>query len=177
MSDLTPPVHAGDHVAGPPGARVTLVEYADFECPTCGEAYHVLRQVRRAFGPNLRFVFRHFPLRVSHPHSLAAAKAAEAAAEQGQFWEMHDRLFEGQTDLTDAALFRHAGELGLDRDRFRRDIGSPEAEARILEHLASGMQSGVKGTPTFFIEGERHRGRYDRESLMDAVARAAVAVR
>lgn len=175
MSVLTPPVSERDHAAGPPEARVTLVEYADFECPTCGEAFDTIRQVRRAFGPNLRFVFRHFPLRVSHPHALPAARAAETAAEQGKFWEMHDRLFRRQSKLTEPDLFAHADRLGLDLERFRRDMASPAIEARVLEQLASGVQSGVQGTPTFFIEGERYTGRLDGRSLMDALARAALA--
>jgi protein-disulfide isomerase len=174
MTALTPGVNELDHADGPAGARVTLVEYADFECPSCGEAFPVIQQVRQAFGPNLRFVFRHFPLRSSHPHALGAAKAAEAAAAQGKFWAMHQRLFQHQTQLAEADLLRHARKLGLDLERFQRDLASSTAETRIREDLASGAQSGVRGTPTLFIDGERYTGRHDRVSLIDALARAAV---
>jgi protein-disulfide isomerase len=173
---LDPPVSELDHAEGPAGARITLVEYADFECPSCADAFRVLQQVKPAFGPNLRFVFRHFPLRASHPHALAAAKAAEAADAQGKFWPMYERLFQHQTQLTDTDLRHHARKLGLDLERFERDIGSRLAEVRILEDLASGARSGVNGTPSFFIHGERYRGPLDRASLIDALARAAMTV-
>lgn len=172
---LDPPVSELDHVEGSAAARVTLVEYADFECPVCGELAAVLQEVRRAFGPNLRFVFRHFPLRSSHPHALPAAKAAEAADAQGKFWPMHERLFQHQTQLTDPDLLRHARKLDLDLERFQRDTASRTAEVRIREDLASGARSGVNGTPALYINGERYAGPLDRVSLVDALARAAVA--
>ena len=175
MITLTPPVNQLDHADGPPTARVTLVEYADFECPSCAGVQGMLEEVRRAFGPNLRFVFRHFPLRNTHPHALAAAKAAEAADAQGKFWAMYRRLFEHQAHLTDDDLLRHARKLGLDLERFQRDMASRTAEVRIREDLAGGARSGVTGTPTFFIDGERYAGRHDRSALIDALARAAVA--
>lgn len=174
MSTLVPPVSELDHAQGPPTARVTLVEYGDFECPTCAAAFEVVEAARRAFGPNLRYVFRHFPLRSTHPHALAAAKAAEAAAAQGKFWPMHARLFAHQTQLTDADLLRHARKLDLDPDRFQRDMASRTAEVRIREDLASGVRSGVGGTPTFFIEGEPYTGPIERQALIDALARSAV---
>jgi len=174
VSMLDPPVHELDHAEGLPSARVTLVEYADFECPTCAAAFEVVEAARRALGPNLRYVFRHFPLRSSHPHALAAAKAAEAAAAQGKFWPMHARLFAHQTQLADPDLLRHARKLGLDPERFQRDMASPAAEVRIREDLASGVRSGVSGTPTFFIEGERYAGPIERGALIDALARSAV---
>jgi protein-disulfide isomerase len=171
---LDPPIDARDHAQGPTGARVTLVEYADFECPSCGEAYPLVKAVQRAFGDNLRFVFRHFPLRASHPHALAAARAAEAAAEQGRFWQMHDRLFERQHALEDADLRRHARKLGLDAERFARTLAAPESEQRVLADLASGNRSGVRGTPTFFINGTRYDGPLLRDRLVTALARAAL---
>lgn len=171
---LDPPVTARDHAQGPAGARVTLVEYADFECPSCGEAYALVKGVQRAFGDNLRLVFRHFPLRASHPHSLAAARAAEAAAEQGRFWQMHDRLFERQHALSDDDLRHHARKLGLDPERFARAASAPESEQKVLADLAGGNRSGVRGTPTFFINGVRYDGPLLRDPLMSALARAAL---
>ncbi|HEX2218494.1 MAG TPA: DsbA family protein [Gemmatimonadales bacterium] len=176
MGRLTPPVGERDHVQGPANARVTLVEYGDFECPHCAELYPLIQAARKAFGGNLRFAFRHFPLRASHPHALAAARAAEAAGEQGKFWEMHDRLFQRQTELTDPDLRRHAGELGLDIERFARSFGAREHEVRIREDLASAAQSGARGTPSLFINGDLYEGALDRDELFAALARAAVAV-
>jgi Na+:H+ antiporter, NhaA family len=172
--DLSPPVGERDHADGPAGARVTLVEYGDYECPSCAETFGTIQEVRRAFGPNLRFVFRHFPLRSSHPHAQAAAQAAEAAAEQGKFWPMHERLFRHQTQLGKDDLIRHAEALGLDIERFRRDMASRETEVRVREDIAGGARSGVGGTPTLFINGARYPGRHDRASLIDALARAAM---
>jgi protein-disulfide isomerase len=175
MSGLTPPVSPRDHAIGPADARVTLVEYGDFECPHCGAAYGLVQAARKAFGGNLRFVFRHFPLRASHPRALPAAQAAEAAAEQGRFWEMHDRLYRHQAQLTDEAFLRHARELGLDLDRFRLSLESPVHERRIRDDLASAGASGARGTPTLFINGERYAGPLERDALMAALARAALA--
>src|ERR671918_949611 len=143
MSALTPPVTERDHVLGPADARVTLVEYGDFECPYCGALEPVIEAARTAFGGNLRFVFRHFPLRSSHPHALSAAKAAEAAGEQGRFWDMHHRLYQRQTELEDADLLRHARKIGLDEARFQREMAARSHEVRIREDLASAAQSGA----------------------------------
>ncbi|MGH7580314.1 MAG: DsbA family protein [Gemmatimonadales bacterium] len=175
MGRLTPPVTERDHALGPADARVTLVEYGDFECPHCGALHSLLQAARKAFGGNLRLVFRHFPLRSSHPHALAAAKAAEAAAEQGKFWEMHDRLFQRQTELEDEDLTRHARKIGLDLGRFERELGARAHEVRIREDLASAAQSGANGTPSLFINGERYEGPLERDDLFAALARAAVA--
>lgn len=175
MSQLTPPASERDHAEGPADARVTLVEYGDFECPVCGEAYSAIKAAQKAFGPNLRFVFRHFPLRSSHPHALAAAKAAEAAAAQDRFWAMHDILFRHQAELDEEALLRYARKVGLDLERFQRDLGGREAELRIREDLTSGGLSGVKGTPSLYVNGERYDGPRKRTVLIDILARAAVA--
>ena len=175
MSALSSPVSERDHVVGPADARVTLVEYGDFECPHCGALHPIVQAARKAFGGNLRFVFRHFPLRSSHPHALAAAKAAEAAGEQGRFWEMHDRLYRHQAALTDADLERHAGEVGLDLERFRRSLNERVHEVRIREDLASAAQSGARGTPSLFINGEPYEGPIERDEIFGALARAAVA--
>jgi formate-nitrite transporter family protein len=172
---LTSEVGERDHTLGAADARVTLVEYGDFECPDCGRAYPVLKAVQKALGPNLLFVFRHFPLRASHPHAGAAAEAAEAAGAQGRFWEMHDRLFEHQMALEDDALRRHARKLGLDLEQFEREMRLHTHEGRMREDLASGAASSVRGTPTLFINGIRYDGPRDRSSLVAALARAAVA--
>jgi len=174
MSLLSPPLADRDHLRGSADARVTLVEYGDFECPACGEAYPVLREVRKAFGENLRFAFRHFPLVISHPHALVAAEAAEAAAAQGKFWPMHDRLFEHQDALDDRALTRHARKIGLDLDQFESALASRVYEARVREDLASGQASGLLGTPGLFINRVLYTGVRDRASLVAALAQAAV---
>jgi formate-nitrite transporter family protein len=170
-----PPVSERDHVLGQADARVTLVEYGDYECPHCGAIYPVVEAARAAFGRNLRFAFRHFPLRSSHPHALAAAKAAEAAGEQGKFWPMHDRLYRKQSELTDEDLKRHAQKIGLDLPRFERELSARVHEERIREDLASAAKSGAAGTPSLFINGELYEGSLDRDELFAALARAAVA--
>lgn len=175
MSRLTPPVTERDHVLGPADARVTLVEYGDYECPHCGAVYPVIEAARKAFGGNLRFVFRHFPLRSSHPHALAAAKAAEAAGEQGRFWEMHHRLYQRQTELEDGDLVNHARAIGLDEARFQRELNARTHEVRIREDLVSASQSGAAGTPSLFINDERYQGSLERRDVFAALARAAVA--
>jgi protein-disulfide isomerase len=175
MSSLTPPVTDRDHVLGPADARVTLVEYGDFECPHCRAVLPVIEAARTAFGDNLRFVFRHFPLRSSHPRSLPAARAAEAAGEQGRFWEMYRRLYERQTELGDEDLRTHARAIGLDLPRFERELTARAHEARIREDLVSAAGSGASGTPALFINGERYAGPLGRDEVFAALARAAVA--
>ena len=175
MSSLTPPVSERDHVLGSPDARVTLVEYGDFECPHCRALLPVIEAARTAFGDNLRFAFRHFPLRSSHPHALPAAKAAEAAGEQGRFWEMYRRLYERQTELGDEDLRRHGREIGLDFPRFERELTARAHELRIRDDLASAAASGATGTPSLFINGELYTGALRRDDVLAALARAAVA--
>lgn len=169
---LTLPVSARDHTLGPADAPGTLVEYGDYECPHCGRAYPIVKDVRRRLGPRLRFVFRNFPLRESHPHAQHAAESAEAAGAQGKFWEMHDRLFERQFALDDEYLVEYAGDLGLDVERFRRELAARTYEPRVREDFRSGVTSGVNGTPTFFINGTRHDGSWDVEPLVAALERA-----
>jgi protein-disulfide isomerase len=170
---LTLPVGERDHIAGPSEAPVTLVEYGDYECPDCGRAYPIVKQVQQGLGRALRFVFRNFPLRESHPHAQHAAEAAEAAAAQGKFWEMHDRLFERQFALDDENLIEYAGDLGLDVARFRRELAGRVYEPRVREDFRSGVASGVNGTPTFFINGSRYDELWDVGSLVAALRRAA----
>lgn len=168
------PVTAEDHVLGPASARVTLVEYGDFECPSCGQAYPVLQAVRRAFGPNLRYVFRHFPLRDSHPHAEAAAEAAEAARIEGKFWEMHDRLFEHQDTLDERSLVRHARKIGADATRVERELRERVHAARVGRDVESGRAGGVRGTPSLFINGVIYTGTRERATLVAALAAGAM---
>jgi protein-disulfide isomerase len=171
-TELTLPVGERDHVQGPPDAPVTLVEYGDYECPDCGRAYPIVKQIRQRMGRRLRFVFRNFPLREVHPHAQHAAEAAEAAGAQGGFWTMHDRLFERQFALDDDALVEYATELGLDAARFRAELAAGEYEPRVREDFRSGVMSGVNGTPTFFINGARHDDAWDAETLLAALQRS-----
>lgn len=172
-SHLTPPVGSRDHAAGPQDAPLTLVEYGDFQCPHCGRAYPIVKDVQRALGSELRFVFRNFPLTNIHPEAEHAAEAAEAAGAQGAFWQMHDRLFERQFALDDDHLLEYATELGLDADRIRGQLEAGAYAARVREDFMSGVKSGVNGTPTFFINGVRYDGSWDREPLLAALSAAA----
>ena len=170
--DLAVPVDPRrDHIRGPAKAPVTLVEYGDFECPYCGEAEPVIREMLADYG-DVRYVWRHLPLTDVHPHAQLAAEGSEAAAAQGKFWEMHDQLLEHQGALTADDLIGYAGELGLNADRFARDLANDAGAARIDEHIDSADLSGVSGTPTFFINGKRHHGAYDLGELSDAVRAA-----
>ena len=172
-SHLTLPVGSRDHAAGPQDAPLTLVEYGDFQCPHCGRAYPIVKDVQRALGSELRFVFRNFPLTKIHPEAEHAAEVAEAAGAQGAFWQMHDRLFERQFALDDDHLLEYATELGLDGDRIRGELEAGTYAARVREDFMSGVKSGVNGTPTFFINGVRYDGSWDREPLLAALSAAA----
>jgi len=174
---LTPPIGARDHVQGPVDAPVSLVEYGDFECPHCGRAYPIVKAVLKAMGPRLRFAFRNFPLRESHPHAEHAAEAAEAAGAQGKFWEMHDRLFERQFALDDEYLVEYATDLGLDARRFAEELSAGVYAPRVREDFRSGVRSGVNGTPTFFIDGVRYDESWDLEPLLAALEQQATAKR
>ena len=162
-----------DHAIGPATARVTLVEYGDYECPDCLNAFPIVKRLIDHFGPRLRFVFRNFPLSNVHPHASVAAQAAEAAAAQGKFWEMHDLLYENQKDLADIEMERLALRLGLEPYRFNADLAGERFEKRVAADYASGVASGVTGTPTFFINGHRHTGAKDFDSLKRAIDEAA----
>jgi Na+/H+ antiporter NhaA len=176
--DLADPVDPDrDHIRGPSEAPVTLVEYADFECPYCGQAEPIVRELLADFG-DIRYVWRHLPLRDVHPHAQIAAEAAEAAARQGAFWEMHDLLLDHQGALLTRDLVGYAEQLGLDAARFTRDLHHHTDAARVAQDVDSADLGGVSGTPTFFINGRRHHGAYDIQTLSDAVrlARAKAAI-
>jgi Na+/H+ antiporter NhaA len=179
LVDLADPVHADrDHIRGPSEAPVTLVEYADFECPYCGQAEPIVRDLLGDFG-DIRYVWRHLPLSDVHPNAQLAAEAAEAAARQGAFWTMHDLLFEHQGDLLVPDLVGYAEQLGLDIPAFTRDLEHHAGAGRIAQDVEGADLSGVAGTPTFFVNGRRHHGPYDIGTLSNAVrlARAAAALR
>lgn len=165
---LVLPVSDLDHMQGSLNATDTLVEYGDYECPYCRAAQPVVKEVQRLKGDSLAFVYRHFPLSNVHPHAHKAAEAAEAAAAQGRMWEMHDMLFDHQEALDEPHLLAYAEGLGLDVVRFATELSAAVHARRVDEHFRSGVLSGVNGTPTFFVNGIRHDGGYDVESLMSA---------
>lgn len=170
---LAAAVGDGDHADGPPDAPVTLVEYGDFECLHCGRAYPALRQLRAELPDALRFVFRHFPLGWEHPHAHLAAVASEAAARQDRFWAMHDRLYEHQDRLDRDALVEHARAIGLDTLRFAADLDDPALAARVMRDIESARASGVRGTPTFFVNGTAYHDPWDFDAMRDAILGAA----
>jgi protein-disulfide isomerase len=170
---LTFPVSDRDHAQGPPTAMVTLVEYGDYQCPSCLQAYPIMLDIQEHMGERMRLVFRNFPLTTIHPDAQNAAEAAEAAGAQGKFWEMHHYLFEHQSRLDDVALLSYAGDIGLDVARFMADLESHRFAPRVHEDFVSGVRSGVNGTPTFFINDVRHDGPWDLETLVAALLTAA----
>jgi len=171
---LVLPVGPRDHIRGAHNAPVTLVEYGDYECPFCGQAHLIVMELLRRMGGQVAFVFRNFPLTTMHPHAELAAEAAESAGAQGKFWEMHDTLYENQQALEPEDLAQYAAELDLDFQRFANDLATHAYHQRIREDFMSGVRSGVNGTPTFFIDGVRHDGSWDLETLESAVLAARV---
>ena len=171
MSDfeLTPPIQSFDHLRGPPHAGVTVVEYGDFECPNCKQAAPAVKLLLERFEERVRFVFRHFPLPEVHPHALLAAQAAEAASAQGQFWPMHDLLFENQTHLKPQHLRSYAEQLGLVMPRFTAEMDDEIYLQRVREHMESARASGARGTPTFFVNGRIQDVSFGLRALFDAV--------
>ena len=163
---------ARDHIRGPERALVTLVEYGDFECPYCGRAEQVIRELLTSVDDDVRYVWRHLPLNDVHPHAQIAAEASEAAAAQDRFWEMHDILLGHQGDLQQAHLAEYASELGLDGERIVEQVRHREFASRVGVDVASADESGVSGTPTFFVNGRRHEGAYDIATLTEAVSAA-----
>ena len=166
---MEPLDEAVDHVRGPSSGRL-IVEYGDYECPYSRQAFREIQRLERRPGPGVRFAFRHFPLTEIHPHALAASAAAEAAALQDRFWDMHEHLFHHQKALEDDDLRRYAAELELDLERFDRDRAGSAALERVRRDFESGLASGdVRGTPTLFIDGVLHRGSYDAATLAEAL--------
>jgi protein-disulfide isomerase len=172
LAVLAVPVHANDHIRGAKNGAVTLVEYGDYECPHCGQAYYIVEQLEKMLADSLRFVFRNFPLSTVHPHAAQAAEAAEAAGAQQEFWRMHNTLFENQGALGLDDLLQYATMLDLDLSRFAADLNEHRYAGRVREDFLGGVRSGVNGTPTFFINDVRHDGPFDLQSLLDAVNNA-----
>ena len=170
---LKPPVGPHDHIQGSASAPVTLVEYGDYQCPYCGSAYPIVKRVQKRLGDKLRFVFRNFPLAEAHPFAKGAAEVAEAAALQDKFWQMHDTLYEHQDALDPASLLDHARALRLDIGKLESALHSTEVIERVQSDFMGGVRSGVNGTPTFFINGERFNGNWTNEGELVAAIEAS----
>ncbi len=169
MANLKVPVGPADHASGDEQAAVTLVEYGDYECPHCGHAHPIVQRVRKHFGSSLRFVFRNFPLTQIHPHAEMAAEAAEFAATKGRFWEMHDAIFEHQDRLGKVQLADLGGKLGLSPDELTSAVEGHEFLQRVKDDFMGGVRSGVNGTPTFFLNGERYEDSWEYDDLVAAI--------
>ncbi len=155
---LKPPVSETDHIQGDSSAAIEIVEYGDFQCPHCGAAHPILKKIQQLFGSQIRFVFRNFPLAESHPYATIAAIAAEAAGLQNKYWSMHDLIFEYQQQLDEDFLYQLAAKLKLDTDKFELDLQSKALQDKVDADFESGMRSGVNGTPTFFVNGQKFDG-------------------
>ena len=167
---LTLPVsESRDHIQGPVNAPITLVEYGDYECPYCGQAYMIIKEIQERLGSKLCFVFRNFPLTKVRPHAYKAAIAAETAAAQGKFWDMYDYLFKHGQVVNDDNLRQSAAKLGLNVARFDREFLARTYSSHVDEDIQSGKSSGVKSTPTFFINGDRYNNSWDLDTLLNAL--------
>ena len=166
LSHLLLPIQPDDHVQGPARARLTLVEYGDYECPSCGTLFVTIEQLHQQLADDIRIVFRHYPLSGVHPEAQLAAEAAEAAGAQGKFWEMHDLLFQNQSRLARKFLDEYATRLALDLNRFRKDLKARTFEGRVREDFKRGVANGVYGTPGLFVNGIRHAGAIDAQSIL-----------
>ena len=169
MTPLALPDPERDHIYGSANGSIKLLEYGDYQCPFCGAAHPIVKEIQRRLGDDLLFAFRHFPLTNIHPHAEHASEAAEAAGAQGNFWGMHDLLFENQGALQDENLVEYAAELALDQTRLIREVTSEVYARRIREDFKNGVRGGVNGTPTFFINGERYDGEFSLKHLLNAL--------
>ena len=169
MSKLKPPVSPSDHIQGELQAPVLLVEFGDFQCPHCAAAHSILKKLQGKFKERVALVFRHFPLSEIHEYATIAAISAEAAANQGKFWEMHDMIFENQSKLSALYLLRIADSMGLDMKTFQRDSLDQKLADKVEADFESGIMSGVNGTPSFYINGEKYNGAYDFESMSSTI--------
>lgn len=166
---LKPSINNQDNLSGPDHAPLTLVEYGDYECPHCGHAYGIIKNIQKQMEGILCFVFRNFPLQESHPNAYMAAVATEAAARQNAFWPMHDVLFENQERLSYDDLVEYAGKLKLNVETFGNDMKDEALKEKVDADFESGVRSGVNGTPTFFINGERYNGSWEENELLTAL--------
>jgi len=155
-----------DHIKGNPNASIELIEYADYQCPYCGQAYYILEKIQKELGDKLKFVFRNFPIPQLHPYAVHAAIAAEAAGAQGKFWEMHDILFENQKNLDDNHLVEYAGQIGLDIKRFEEDSSNDQYFQKVNTDYEGGIKLGIQGTPTFFINQKMYEGDWSYPSFI-----------
>jgi protein-disulfide isomerase len=172
MSRLTVPVSSRDHARGAERARITLVEYGDFECPNCREAFPIVREIEQRLSRELRFVYRHFPLTKIHPHAEHAAEIAEAAGQHGKFWPMHETLFQNQEALDDEHLVSYAATLGIDPKWAGSALLEGRFQRRVRDDFSGGIRSGVNGTPTFFVNGARFEG--GAEELLGTLMQATI---
>lgn len=173
INKLTLPIKVDyDHIQGPISAPINIVEYGDYECPYTGMAYPIVKELRRRLGDSICFVFRNFPLNEIHPHAQHAAEAAEAAGGQDKFWQMHDHLFEHQNELEDGHLLEYAKIVGLDTERFKKEISEHVYVPVINNSLKNGIKSGVEGTPTFFLNGVRYEDSWELETLFETIRSA-----
>jgi protein-disulfide isomerase len=169
MATLKVPVTSNDHIRGNKNASITLLEYGDFQCPYCGMAYFVLEQVQKHFGQSLRFVFRHFPLTQVHPYAQVAAETAEFASDYKRFWEMYDLIYENQPNLSDDFLIEAAESLGLSLEELLKALNNGTYTPIVKEQFLGGVRSGVNGTPTLFINGQRYNGPVEFQDLVPAI--------
>lgn len=166
---LRPPISDKDHIEGNVNAFIELVEYGDYQCPYCGRAYPIVKGIQEILGNKLKFVFRNFPLTSIHPHAMSAAIATEAAALQDKYWPMHDIIFEHQNQLNRNSLLKYAKDQELDINQFSIDIERPELHKKVEADFESGIRSGVNGTPTFFINGEKYNNSWEEEDMLDFI--------
>ncbi len=167
MTQLTPSVNSNDNIYGNPAAPIELVEYGDYECPYCGRAYPIVKNIKQQLGNELKFVFRNFPLKKIHPHAVLAAVATEAAGLQGRFWDMHDMVFEHQDALDEERIRGFAQQLGLNSRRFEQDLQLKSLADKVDQDFESGLRSGVNKTPTFFINGKKYEGSWRGSVLIE----------
>jgi protein-disulfide isomerase len=166
-ADLSIPVGPNDHSSGPENAKLQVVEYGDYQCPYCGQAFPIVKRLQKEFGDSFRLIFRNFPLADVHPHAEAAAEVAEAVALQGKFWEIHDTLFENQRDLSSEALMGYIKAVGADVEQATKDIRSGAPRQRVEADFEGAIRSGANGTPTFFVNGVRYDGSWMYEPFSE----------
>jgi len=175
-TQLKPPVSDNDNIEGNPKAPIELVEYGDYQCPHCGRAYPIIKDIQKRMGQKLKFVFRNFPLTEIHPDAFNAALAAEAAGQQNKFWEMHDIIFEHQRHLDTENILVYAKRIGLNMAEFSKDIQKDIFVTKVENDIESGIRSGVNGTPSFFVNGSKYNGDWESEEFVDFLKRLLVKI-